>query len=63
MSAPVIVVAVLCGIAIAALTVVRSKSPDNFSPRAKAIRSLAMWTMVLLVALAIWLIAQRQIPH
>jgi hypothetical protein len=63
MSAPVIVVAVLCGIAVAALTFVRQKNRDSSPPHVKAIRSLTMWSIVLLIGLAIWLIAQRQISN
>jgi hypothetical protein len=63
MLAPVIAVLGLCGIAIGTLVVVRQKNQDNASPRVKAIRSLVMWSVVIVVGLAIWFIAQRQISN
>ena len=63
MSASVLV-GLLCVIAITVLGVVfnRNKTTDA-TPRSKAIWSLAAWSVVVVVGVAVWLIARTQISN
>ena len=63
MSASVIV-GLLCGVAIVTLggVAARNKTADA-SPRNKAIWSLAAWSVIVVIGLAIWLIAGTQISN
>jgi hypothetical protein len=63
MSASVLV-GLLCVIAITALSVAYSRNTTTDAPpRSKAIWSLAAWSVVVVVGLAIWLVARTQISN
>ena len=58
------IVGLLCGVAIVVLggVAARNKTADA-SPRNKLIWSLAVWSVIVVIGLAIWLIARTQISN